>query len=138
MLTIIVPLINYLLTGLTCPQWESGCPHFYAWTVPKSLDVFISLYCPINPVNKWTLQSCKRRQFVSKVNPSKHYTLIIMLFLTIDDLNSLANKSNLTDHVTITARLQQMHFQHHGIFMCSNTLGLVTLAVHDGFLCFLV
>ena len=65
-------------------------------------------------------------------------------------VNSLAHKSNFAGHVIVTTGLQRMHFPHPGFFLrwnsnlqqvdfsqgfaSDNILGLVVLAVNDGFL----
>ena len=64
--------------------------------------------------------------------------------------NSLAHKSNCVGHVIVTTRLRRMHFPRPGFFLrwnsnlqqvdfsqgfaSNNILGLVVLAVNDGFL----
>ena len=66
------------------------------------------------------------------------------------DIHSLAHKSNFVGHVIVTTGLRRMHFPRPGFFMrwnsnlqqvdfsqgfaSNNILGLVVLAVNDGFL----
>ena len=70
--------------------------------------------------------------------------------VNIFPLFSLAHKSNFAGHVIITTGLRRMHFPRPGIFLrwnsnlqqvdfsqgfaSNNILGLVVLAVNDGFL----
>ena len=57
----------------------------------------------------------KFRRLTEKTIPNK-LNLIKVLF-------SLEHKLNLTNHVTITARLRRMHFQRPGIFLrCNSSL----------------
>ena len=68
----------------------------------------------------------------------------------LNELDSFAHKSNFAGHVIVTTGLRRMHFPHPGIFLrwnsnlqqvdfgkgfaWKNILGLVVLAVNDGFL----